>query len=216
MTASVFSQLEAVLEHLPFPLEATDRVNEAFQEWCVDQSEEAKYAVELWTYCFVLRYFLIKSVLGKIETVSDVDALVDRAYKRIERNQSTIEDSTRYAHWVSVICRNTFLNHTRKHRPERSIHGEAAPTLVAESPRSHHDMGFALQAFEAAIGRLPAHLQEVTRLHFLEGYTYEEISEELGKPVPTIRSYKHRAIRRLREDRWLHAFFEGTSDGEPD
>jgi RNA polymerase sigma factor (sigma-70 family) len=65
-----------------------------------------------------------------------------------------------------------------------------------------------LQALHNAIDRLPAYLQETARLHFLQELTYEEISERINKSVPTVRSYRHKVVKKFREDDQLLTFLQ--------
>jgi hypothetical protein len=55
---------------------------------------------------------------------------------------------------------------------------------------------------------LAAYLQETARLHFLQELTYEEISERINKSVPTVRSYRHKVVKKFREDDRLLTFLQ--------
>jgi len=214
MTSSAFKNLDKLVAHLPFSLDATDRVNATFKRWQTHQTEDDEKIVALWTYCFVMRYFLVKSVRGGVQTAADVDALVAKAYRKVDRKRDTVEDASRYASWVSVVCKNTFLNYVSRRPKEQSIQDEDGPVLIAEAPPFYHDAGFVLEALHEAIDRLPAYLQETARLYFLKGCTYEEISEVIGKPVPTVRTYRHKVVRRFRDDDRLIAFLQPEAQDE--
>ena len=212
--SSPFSvQLQALLEHLPFPLDAVDRANAAFQAWHAQDDPQAKETVEVWTYCYVFRYFAVKYAQGNIHPPSDFDEITGTVFRRAIENQHTVENPDRYASWVSVVCRNAFLNYTRKKEVVQSIHDEHAPTLVAEDDRAHHDASFLRQALRAAIERLPNYLQEVARLRFLRGYSYQEIAEETGRGKATVRTYRRRAVQRLSEDPALAPFLDEFHGG---
>lgn len=209
MPSPSFARLHALLEHLPFPLDAVDRVNEAFQVRIEEGGDgREREVVELWTYCYVFWYFTVKSVQGNIDPPSDLDALVGTAFRRAIENTDTVQNPNRYASWVSVVCRNAFLNYRRKTEVVQSIEAEQVPPLAAEDDETHYDAGFVRQAIRAAIERLPAYLQEVARLHFLRGYTYPEIAAETGYGEGTIRTYRHRIVQKLREDDALAPFLD--------
>lgn len=210
MTSS-FTHLDRLVSRLPFALDDTDRVNAAFEQWRAGRQREDEKVVALWTYCFVMRYFLVKAVKGSIHNAADVDALIATVYRKIDRNQDSVNDSSRYASWVSVICKNTLINYVHRKRPEQSIHDDASPVLTADSPTTYHDAGFLLQALRRAIERLPSYLQDTARLYFLNDCTYEEISAQIGKDVPTVRSYRHKVVRRFREDDRLLAFLQSSN-----
>ena len=69
------------------------------------------------------------------------------------------------------------------------------------------------EAFNEAIEGLPPYLQEPARRYFLEDQEFEEISEAIGKPVATVRTYKHKAVKQLRTDDRLQEYVERPDFG---
>ncbi len=203
------SELRTVIDRLPFAVDDTDAANEAFQRWVEEDTPEATRLVDLWTYCYVCRYFLSKSARGAFENASDADELTTRAYRKVQENRDSVRNPDRYANWVSVVCKNTFLNYTRRDQFSESIQDEDGPTLTAQEERPIAEIGFVREAFADAIERLPGYLQEPARLYFLENREFEEISEAVGKPVATVRTYKHKAMKQLRADDRLQEYVDG-------
>lgn len=202
------SELRTVIDRLPFGVDDTDAANDAFRRWREDEDSEAHRLVDLWTYCYVCRYFLAKSVRGTFDNPSDADELITRAYRKAQTNRDSVRNASRYANWVSVICKNTLLNYTRRNQFSESIETEGGPTLTVEPKHSVAEVGFVHEAFVEAIERLPEYLQEPARLYFLENREFEEISEAVGKPVATVRTYKHKAMKKLRSDERLQEYVE--------
>jgi len=201
------SHLRTVLDHLSFPVDDTEAANSAFEQWREHADSEAKRSVDLWTYCYVCRYFLSKSIRGEFRSATDADELIARTYRKVEEKRSGVRNPERYASWVSVVCKNTFLNHKQRAPMAKSINAELRPRLQAE-PNARTQIGFVEEAFTQAIEQLPDYLQKAAQLYFLKGKDYEEISTAIGKPVPTVRSYKHKAVKRLREDDTLREYVE--------
>lgn len=201
------SRLRTVIDRLPFAVDDTDAANDAFRRWSEEQDPKAQRLVDMWTYCYVCRYFLAKSAGDSFESISAPDELIARAYEKIQENRTGVRDANRYSNWVSVVCKNTFLNHARRDRTADSINKEKGPTLQADSSRIA-EKGFVREAFSDAIDRLPDYLQEPARLYFLEDREFDEISEEIGKAVPTVRTYKHKAVKKLREDERLREYVD--------
>ena len=213
MSSPFFDRLNALLAHLPFPLDAVDQVNAAFRAMREKGKKQAKDTVEVWTYCYVLRYYSVKASRDDIHPPSDLDVLVGKAFRRVTENQHTVKDPGRYASWVSVVCKNTFLNYTRKQEVLQSIDDEEqAPVLVAENAEHSYDAGFIRAALRGAIQRLPDYLQEVARLHLLRGLSYSEIAAETGRNEGTVRTYRHRILKKLREDPALTPFLDPSED----
>lgn len=211
MARSPHEHIKQVVDCLPFSVDDVDAVNETFQRWRQTGSERDERCISMWTYCFTLRYFLAKSAQGNLRNASDLDALVDKAYTKILDNRDSVRNAARYASWVSVVCKNVFLNYSRQDRREQSIDEDGGPTLTTEPSTSSYDAGFVTRLLETCIEELPEYLQETAHLYFIEGYTYEEISEEIDKPVPTVRTYKHKVVRRFRKNSKIAELLERST-----
>jgi RNA polymerase sigma factor (sigma-70 family) len=201
--ATLLSSLDQVARHLPFDLDETSRANAAFQRWHDGEADAAR-TVDLWTYCFVRRYFLFKFMQFNSLSESDFEQLVDDVYRKVEKHRSTIVHANRYASWVSVVCKNTFLNYLRTRRTFVPLEAMQEPEVEAK-PGTGDDLSIALRALHASIRRLPTFLQETARLRFVERRSYEEISARVGKPKATIRAYVNKARDRFRSDSRLLA-----------
>lgn len=201
------SRLRTVLDQLPFAVDDSDAANDVFRRWRENGDPKAERLVDMWTYCFVCRYFLAKASGDAFDRAATPDELITRAYEKVQEKRDGVRDPSRYTNWVSVVCKNTFLNYTRRDRVADSINEEEGPTLQAQDSRIP-EVGFVREAFEEAIERLPDYLQEPARLYFLEDREFEEISDEIGKAVPTVRTYKHKAVKKLREDERLREYVE--------
>lgn len=200
------SRLQTVIDRLPFAVDDTDAVNEAFQRWRTEGDAEAERLVDLWTYCYVCRYFLAKSASNAFDSAAAPDRLITRTYGKIQDKRESVRAPGQYASWVSVVCKNTFLNHTRRDRVAESIDDEEGPILQSDEVCVVREIGFVRETFERALERLPDYLQEPARLYFLEDLDFEEISDAIGKAVPTVRTYKHKAVQKLREDETLQEY----------
>lgn len=213
MSTTAFSSLRPVVDRLPFHVDDFEAANQAFRRGREDASEADEHAAELWTYCFVRRYFLIKFTRQSEYEPADLDELVEKVYQKIERGRSEINDPDRYAQWVSVICKNTFLNYVRRQRQYVSTEDEHGPTLTVAEQIARREPGLAVRAVEAAISRLPDYLEEAARLRLLEEKTYQQMGEITEKSVASLRTYVNRARKKLREDPALRAYLDPP--GEP-
>ncbi len=201
------STLEALASRLPFRLEEAEQVNEAFSIYMVEGTRQQKILIDLWTYCYVRKYFLIKFLRRGAFQASELDQLVEKTYQKIERHRTNVLSHDRYAQWVSLICRNTFINFVSRRKMIVGLDvlpGEpsAAPDLLdldANSASIHLSL---LNAIDA----LPEFLQSTARMKFVENLSYEEISRIIGKRVPTVRSYVHKICKRFRKDSALRSW----------
>lgn len=206
MPRSAFESLDALAARLPFHIDDVASANDAFLRWRRTGSEADRRTVQLWTYCFIRRYFLVKFLQETTYGPADLDHVIDTAFRKAIGSSADIKNPGRYGHWVSKICKNTFLNYLRGRR--RPLPLEDAPPLVGESPTAYNDPGLAHDALVRAIERLPDYLRDCARLRFLEEMSYEEIAARTGFPLPRIRSYVNKAVNRFREDDELLDFFD--------
>ena len=198
--------LDTVASHLPFHLNDVVQANIAFRQWCEGNREAARRIVDLWTYCYVRRYFLLKFIRDPGYHASDFDAVVESTYRKIERNRDRLDCETHFASWVSVICKNTYLNYVTRRRKHLSIDDpDRTVPLVYHEP---YDRGMILLAILEAIDRLPPSLQEIATLRFVEGLSYPEIGDATGKELPIIRAYVNKARKRLQADPALRALIK--------
>lgn len=205
------SELRTIIERLPFSVDDTAAANDAFGRWRNGGDPAAERIVDMWTYCYICRYFMSKSSQGAFDHASDTDELTTRAYRKVLDNRGEVRNPDRYANWVSVICKNTFLNYTRRDQFSESIEEEEGPTLTAEKRQSVAEVGFVREALDEAIDRLPQYLQKPARLYFLEDREFEEISDAVDKPVATVRTYKHKAVKQLRTDERLQEYVDRSN-----
>lgn len=197
-----------VANHLPFSLEDTCTVNRHFSRWSHRGGIHDKWTIDLWSYCYICRYFLVKYTLDEALHKSDIDLLVGEAFTRVQRNLQGVRSPDRFTHWVSVVCKNTLINYTRQQASYISLHGANAFDLLPSTPEDHlicHDIEVAYGTLSNAIRRLPRFLRVTARLRLLRRLTYQQISEETGQSVATARTYTHKAINHIRKDPEMQA-----------
>ena len=209
-----FSSLHDMTDLLPFHLDDSELVNQAFVRWRQSQSAGDKRLVDTWTYCYVYRYFLIKLVSSASQKALTLDWLVANAFDDVQGSLRDIRRPECYTHWVSKICRNTFVNHLRTQRSLVSL-DLGGLLLVDEdvSATEARDASVIYRSIRAAIEALPDYLREVARMRLLENRSYGAIREETGKSLKTLRSYVNKALIRLRRNPRLLLLLEEMHDG---
>jgi len=205
--STALAKLEKLTAHLPFHLDDIPRINETYRNWMTDGRRETLKIVDIWTYCFVWRNLLVKFARSPDLDPADFDLLVAKIYERIVERRHTIRDHRSYANWVSVVCRNLFINHVRSPRKSVPLHDYQVVGLVAEPEEdAGDDVLILIQALESAIQRLPEYLREIAQLRIVGHLTYEEIRVKTGKKIEVVRSYVNKALQRLRDDEQLALF----------
>lgn len=196
------SRLQSLLRRLPFDLDDTDHLNVVFRRWRQTQRPADRDLLDLWTYCYTWRYFLSKAARDQLHRPSDIDALTARAFQKACYHRSGPTRVVRYGQWVSVICRNTFVNYATRECGVEFIDAVDAERVTEPTP-VYDDEPLVRRVLLAAIHRLPTYLQDTARLFFVDQCTFEMIAAALDKPVGTVRTYKARALHALRRDEEL-------------
>lgn len=195
---AILRSFDEVAAHLPFHVEDVDEANKAFLRWHESGAPEDLRIVELWAYCYTRHYFIVKFLRDSAYGPMDLDTLVTKTFVQVRERLHRVSDPTRFASWVSVICRNAFINFLRRHRERFSL---PSTRQVSEetTPSSEYDGLLVRRAVEEAIDGLVPHLQEIARMRFLEAQPYGHICAVTGRPLATVRAYVHRAASELRE-----------------
>ncbi len=199
--------LDEVAARLPFHVDDLDKANEAFVQWHASRSAEDLKLVELWTYCYTRRYFIAKFLRDSAYGAADLDQLVGKAFTKARMNLERVQQPERFASWVSVICRNVFVNFLRRYR-EKATFDETRTPAPPRPETFENDRMATRRAAEHAVERLPPSLRDVARMKFLEDRSYDEISEATGRPLASLRAFAHKAVVRLRQDPDLIALLQ--------
>lgn len=210
--SSLFEHIEQLADCLPFEIDDSPSVNAAFREWFDHPTDERRRIVDVWTYCFVYRYFTWKYIQHAAGSVADFEHLVSRTFRKVMQHRTTLDASARYASWVSVICKRTFLNFARGRNDVVFLDDQLRDSLVSEAPPRIRDRVSVRRELAGAIMRLPEYLQEAAELRFLRNMDYPEIEKLTGRSTPTLRAYCHKALQKLSEDSELRLFFEKWDD----
>ena len=103
--------------------------------------------------------------------------------------------------WIYAITRNTCLMELRRRRPTVSFddpdsdEAHRAAAAVATGPAADPERDNLLKLLET----LPHNQQEAVRLFYLEDRSYDNVAEQLGMPLGTVKNLLHRARKRLME-----------------
>ncbi len=138
--------------------------------------------------------FVFYRVQGNTEVAEDLTQDVFlKALSAFDRYDPTISASS----WIYTIARNHLINHVQKQRHTETL--EAIENTDwdrvdwAERLCVSHDEKRLLEA----IKKLPETDTKIVRLKYLEGWSYEDIAEKLGKTAGALRVQAHRALKEL-------------------
>lgn len=134
-------------------------------------------------YPGVYRYLLY--LTGDRESAED---LAQETFVQAWRRLETFDGHGTLRAWLHRIAHREFLQAVRSRRPEASLEGIPEPVLA------HAGDGAEAVALRTVMGRLPPEQREALVLHYMEGYSYQEIAGITGSPVTTVK-YRLSAAR---------------------
>jgi RNA polymerase sigma-70 factor (ECF subfamily) len=142
----------------------------------------------------IYRYILYR--LGDATTAEDLTA--DVFVRMVERIDRFRYRGRPVLAWLYTIARNRVVDYVRRvgrrptfplaERDTQQLRGsgwDASRTLTSEM-------------LSACLEKLTEAQRRVVLLKFVEGYSNEEVSEIMGKPVGAIKSLQHRALAAMR------------------
>lgn len=197
-------QLHAVAAHLPFALDDYDEAGVTFARWREKGDDKDKRTVQLWSYCYVQRYFFIRFLRERTTTPSDLDAVISGSYERILKNLETVREPLRFAAFVSVVCKRALLNHRARRRDVVEPEDHFLQPDEADAA-SVYDGTLIRKVVEEALETLPDSIRRIAKWRILDNKDYEWIADQTKRPVATVRTYVSKALVVLRGNERLRS-----------
>ena len=123
--------------------------------------------------------------------------IAQEVWIQIFRALPSYRGDSQFSTWAHRIAVNRTLNALRKTRRLASLETEVHEDSAAVEPDS--DRTFLAQSIEEAAAKLSPGARAVFVLHDVEGYTHEEIAEELGITTGGSKSQLFKARGKLRK-----------------
>lgn len=146
-------------------------------------------------YQSLLQRYALRLV-GDAERAQDV--VQDTFLKLVRENRADLNG--RLAEWLYTVCRNRALDVRRKESRMVALADEAeveATGRGGESPDAQTKETFATAV--AALATLPERQQEIVRLKFEHGLSYQQIASVTGLSVSNVGYLLHTALKTLRQ-----------------
>jgi RNA polymerase sigma-70 factor (ECF subfamily) len=129
---------------------------------------------------------------------SDATELMQDVFVRAWRSLATFRGDCAFASWLHRLAVNTMLENARSEtrREARVLSMDDTSRLPGAARASGMELKMDM---EAAVASLPKGARLAFVLHDVEGYQHQEIAQQLGIAVGTVKAQLHRARRLLRE-----------------
>lgn len=147
----------------------------------------------------------VKRITGATnETVEDV---VQEVFFKVYANLDKFNPEMKFSSWIYRIAHNQAVNnflYEKRRRTESLLYNEKGEVITML--RDSHDIWRQIQQENVneklldALSHISKKYKDVLELNYFEGKSYQEISEELGKPVNTIGTMLNRGRKILKKE----------------
>jgi len=129
----------------------------------------------------------------------DAEDLVQEGFMAALRNIDRFELGRPFAPWLHRIIVNRALSARRSRAFQLTDALPEQRAAAGTSPLTLTLRGEVMERFRATLADLPERQRLVIQLHDVDGFSADEIGEQLGVAAGTVRWYIHQARRVLRE-----------------
>jgi RNA polymerase sigma-70 factor (ECF subfamily) len=134
------------------------------------------------------------------DLVQDLFLFIQRKCKVFDGSKSSARSWTVQMAYHRAIERRRYLT-TRQFYSGREI--ESNTSHMVGTPTAENDYSaeavFGRNGLNKVVKSLSPDQRETLRLHFFDGYTLAEISEEVGQPLGNVRHHYYRGLNKLRK-----------------
>lgn len=149
---------------------------------------------EVYTFC-------LRLAGGDSDFASD---LFQETFIKVYRKAHTFHEGTNVLGWLYTIVRTTFLNHKRRRTlvPLDDTHDMLRSTDRSLEPDFNEEQSTIKSRVERAISNLPVEIREPFILREFDGFSYQEIADQLSLTLGGVRQRIYRAKLAMREELW--------------
>ncbi|MFP4024152.1 MAG: RNA polymerase sigma factor [Thiohalospira sp.] len=160
--------------------------------------DEKAYAELLGRYKDAIYYMLLKMVNNK----SDAEDLTIEAFGKAFKNLAQYTPNYAFSTWLFKIATNNCIDFIRKKKANlisldhSSDDQENMSTpLQSDSPDPEEDMikSQRMALTRSVVSKLKPRYRKLVELRYFKEYSYEEIANELGLPIGTVKAQLFRA-----------------------
>ena len=170
---------------------------------CICDGNQEALACLFRRYACIVRgiaYRVLRDASEADDLLQDIFLLVHRLCRTFDGSKGSVRFWILQMTYRRAISRRRYLN-SRHFYTRVELEEESAPVAQSRSGRFDGSMNQILAELDLqkVFGTLSEDQQKTLRLHFMEGYTLDEIAKMLGQSKGNIRHHSFRGLERLRK-----------------
>lgn len=185
-----------------FGLSTTDDARELSDEEVLMRARK-----EPWLFSVLLDRYqdaFMRKAMSILHYQLDAEEVVQDAFTKIYLNAERFEpqEGAKFSSWAYRILMNTAFTRYQKRLKEGQRFTNIDPEFEEFIGEKSNHSGFEERrdAIERVLDRLPGHFVYVLKLHYLERWSHQDIADETGETVGTIKARIHRAKAAFRKE----------------
>lgn len=166
----------------------------------VHQKDEQAYAMLMQSYKKPVYHMILKMV----RNVDDAEDLTIEAFAKAFKNLHKFKKDYTFSTWLFRIATNNTIDFIRKKKLETtslssSYTDDNGTTVSIDlpdkelNPQEKAIKSQKIELIQLFVTKLPAKYQRLVRLRYFDELSYDEIAQELGAPLGTVKAQLHRA-----------------------
>ena len=132
--------------------------------------------------------------------MEDAKDLVQETYFKALNNQDKFDEQTNIKAWMYTIMKNTFINDYRRRVKKQAIFNKDVQefVLISRPAETSPESDFNFRELTSMVNSLEPEFRIPFQMHD-SGYKYQEIADELGLHLGTVKSRIHFSRQKLME-----------------
>lgn len=162
---------------------------------------------EPWIFAVLLERYqdaFLRKARGIVRNEEDAEEIVQDAFTKIYVHSDKFkpQEGAKFSSWAYRILMNTAFTRYQKKVKEGQRFMNLDPEFEQFLGEQKEHSGFDEQrdGIERVLERMPGHFVYVLRLHYLERWSHQDIADETGETVGTIKARIHRAKAAFRKE----------------
>jgi RNA polymerase sigma-70 factor, ECF subfamily len=156
------------------------------------EAEALERLIELWERPL---YYYVRRLVKTEEEAKD---LTQDVWLNVVRKIGRVRDPAAFPAWLYTVARNRVVSHFRKTVPFEPLPEDGAVPNGAESNTADFTSTLNAEELHWGLSQLSPPHCECLILHFLEGFSLEEVGKITGTRLGTVKSRIHYAKKALR------------------
>lgn len=143
---------------------------------------------------------LTRYAFSLTSNMEDAKDLVQETYFKALNNQDKFDEQTNIKAWMYTIMKNTFINDYRRRVKKQAIFNKDVQefVLISRPAETSPESDFNFRELTSMVNSLEPEFRIPFQMHD-NGYKYQEIADELGLHLGTVKSRIHFSRQKLME-----------------